>query len=408
MRPFKPLAAIAALASAAPQGGPEQFHLAVTSTPGELIVTYVTKDGDSSSCEVDGVGSFSGSTRTYTDGGWQGVIHAVKLTGLNASTSYDYSCAGEKRQLRTPPPPATLPIKIAAVADLGSACPKPGCGDATIAALAKAMANQEAHALVHAGDIAYTSGDQDVWDEYMREMDPSVSRVPYMVCPGNHEHYFDFSGYRHRFDMPDNNGEASQKNLWSSFDIGGVHFLALSTEHTKSPDIEAQVAFVEADLKKAAANRQSVPWIVVYGHKPLYCSTEDYYDCKIGSIHLRTLFEDLFRKYGVDLYLTGHLHNYERTWPLFNGTVEAQSYSNIKDTVHVVIGSAGDDEGLTDRWETCPSWSVVREGKHVGYAELTFQNATTMDFRYLNAATGNLIDSFTLTKERSEDEQLII
>jgi hypothetical protein len=29
-----------------------------------------------------------------------------------------------------------------------------------------------------------------------------VARVPYAVAPGNHEHYYNFSGYRHRFDMP--------------------------------------------------------------------------------------------------------------------------------------------------------------------------------------------------------------
>ena len=35
----------------------------------------------------------------------------------------------------------------------------------------------------------------------MREMEPTVSAVPYQVCVGNHEHYYNFSGYRHRFSM---------------------------------------------------------------------------------------------------------------------------------------------------------------------------------------------------------------
>merc|ERR1712232_1300573 len=107
------------------------------------------------------------------------------------------------------------------------------------------------------------------------------------------------------------------------------------------------------------------------GHKPLYCSTNDYYDCVLHAPYLRKLFEAMFRQYGVDLYLTGHVHNYEKTWPVFNGTIEAQSYSGVRDPVHVVIGSAGCDEGLTDRWESCPAWSAgVRDGQHVGYALL--------------------------------------
>lgn len=388
---------------AAPLGGAEQFHLAVTNTPGELVVTYVTKDDTASACDVVGLGSFQGSSRTYADGGWGGVIHAVKLTGLKASTTYQYSCGGEKRELRTPPPSGQLPLRIAAVADLGEACDKPGCGNATIKALATVVENGEADLVVHAGDIAYTSGHQDIWDEYMREMDPCVSRVPYMVAPGNHEHWFNFSGYRHRFDMPAPLGDAvgdDRRNLWSSYDFGGVHFLAFSTEHLRSPDIEDQLAFVRADLTRANENRARVPWIIAYAHKPLYCSTSDYFDCKINSAHIRGLFEPLFHEFGVDVYLTGHVHNYERTWPVLNGTAENQSYDKAKNTVHVVIGSAGDNEGLTNRWETCPAWSVAREGEHVGYADMIFRDANTLVFNYRNAASGAIMDSFTITKDR--------
>eukprot|EP00413_Alexandrium_margalefii_P033321 CAMPEP_0204579190 /NCGR_PEP_ID=MMETSP0661-20131031/43347_1 /ASSEMBLY_ACC=CAM_ASM_000606 /TAXON_ID=109239 /ORGANISM="Alexandrium margalefi, Strain AMGDE01CS-322" /LENGTH=410 /DNA_ID=CAMNT_0051588179 /DNA_START=56 /DNA_END=1288 /DNA_ORIENTATION=+ len=407
-----PLAfALCARMFGAPLGGAEQFHVAVTGTPGEIVVTWVTKDEAISTCKVEGVGSFEGAPRTYTDGGWQGVIHAVTLTGLKPSTTYRYACGGQGRELRTPPAAAALPVRALAIADLGRACDKPGCGNATISALSGSVAGS-ADLLLHAGDIAYTSGDQDIWDEYMREMDPSASRLPYMVCPGNHEHYYNFSGYRHRFDMPGPHAGDLQKyerNLWGSYDIGGVHFVAFSTEHLKLPgEIKQQVAFAREDLTRAAANRGQVPWIVAYGHKPLYCSTEDYYDCKIGSLHIRGLFEPLFREFGVDIYLTGHLHNYERSWPVFNGTVGQQSYVNPRDTVHVVIGSAGDDEGLTDKWEACPAWSVKRDGRHVGFAEMNFANATHLEFNYKDAATGSLIDHFVLVKDRQRLDNVVV
>jgi 3',5'-cyclic AMP phosphodiesterase CpdA len=266
--------------------------------------------------------------------------------------------------------------------------------------------------LLHAGDIAYTSGDQDIWDEYFREMDPTASRVPYMVCPGNHEHYFKFAGYRHRFDMPGrylSDFDDERRSLWGSYDMGGVHFVAISTEHLKSPVLDEQIAWLRKDLAHAQANRGTVPWIVVYGHRPLYCSTLDGYDCsmKRGMGHIRGLFEPLFTEFGVDLYLTGHLHNYERTWPVFNGTVTTRHYDNVEDTVHVVIGSAGDDEGLTDKWETIPAWSAIREGAHVGYAEIVFVNASSLTFAYRNAASGAVIDTFDLTKLRKEEEVVV-
>lgn len=398
------LGALAQRALTVPLGPPEQFHVTVTNAPGEIIVTYVTKEDAPSSCTVDGVGIFQGKARSYTAGGWQGVIHAVTFTKLKPATTYAYSCAGARRELRTPA--VSWPLRVAAVADLGEACSKPGCGNATIQALNAGAAKGEYDVLIHAGDIAYTSGDQDIWDEFLREMDPGVSRVPYMVCPGNHEHYYNFTAYRTRFDMPGPHREdPDRRNLWGSYDIGGVHFISFSTEHLKSPFVDEQLDFLRADLTKANANRDTVPWIIAYAHKPLYCSTEDYYDCSInmGMGHIRRLFEPLFQEFGVDVYLTGHVHNYERTFPVFNGTAKQRSYDNPKATVHVVIGSAGDDEGLTDRWQkTTPAWSVAREGEHVGYAEMVFANASTLTFNYRNAANGSLIDYFSITKTRAE------
>ena len=41
------------------------------------------------------------------------------------------------------------------------------------------------------------------WDVFMRKVEPIASRVPYQVTPGNHEFWFNFSAYNHRFVMPD-------------------------------------------------------------------------------------------------------------------------------------------------------------------------------------------------------------
>lgn len=54
-------------------------------------------------------------------------------------------------------------------------------------------------------------------------------------------------------------------------------------------------------------------------------------------------------KYEVDLYGAGHLHNYERSYPVYNGTVTGKSYDKPTATVHIVAGMAGDNEGLSER-----------------------------------------------------------
>eukprot|EP00931_Biecheleriopsis_adriatica_P068754 TRINITY_DN42665_c0_g1_i1.p1 TRINITY_DN42665_c0_g1~~TRINITY_DN42665_c0_g1_i1.p1 ORF type:complete len:370 (-),score=56.71 TRINITY_DN42665_c0_g1_i1:16-1125(-) len=363
-----------------------------------MTVTFATSASFTDpSCTLQGSGNFRGVTRRYSQGDWQGLLHRVTFTGLTAGTSYIYDCGSGQRSFRSAPEIGTLPLKLAAVADLGEDCNKPGCGNATIQRLGKLAKEGSYDLLLHAGDIAYTGGLPCVWDEFFANMETATSRVPYMVAVGNHEHFYNFTGYRTRFSMP-GNGPASE-NLWYSFDFGGIHVAAFSTEH----DLELQAEWLKQDLRQAAANRGKVPWIVVMAHKPLYCSTNDYYDCKIGSRKIAGFMEDLMKESGVDLFLAGHLHNYERTWPVFKGKVEVKSYSSASAPVHVVIGMAGDVEGLTDKWMPAPDWRAVKDAR-LGFAMLSFLNSSVMQFEYILSDTGSVADSFTLTKDRSEAE----
>ena len=85
-------------------------------------------------------------------------------------------------------------------------------------------------------------------------------------------------------------------------------------------DVREQYEWLQADLEKAVRNRRAQPWIVAFGHRPLYCShihgdwqnpwcTEDAAAVRDGVAfkggpRLYGL-EALFRKYSVDLYAAG-------------------------------------------------------------------------------------------------------
>lgn len=59
--------------------------------------------------------------------------------------------------------------------------------------------------LVHVGDIGYDlhTDSGRVGDTFMRQLEPIVAHVPYLVIAGNHEDdRFNFSHYKRRFDMP--------------------------------------------------------------------------------------------------------------------------------------------------------------------------------------------------------------
>ncbi len=67
--------------------------------------------------------------------------------------------------------------------------------------------------------------------------------------------------------------------------------------------------WLDEDLQKPAK------WKIVYMHRPLYCSKENS-DCDEDAEGLRILFESIFLEHNVDLVVTGHRHNYERSYYL--------------------------------------------------------------------------------------------
>ncbi|XP_067651531.1 uncharacterized protein [Haliotis asinina] len=288
---------------------------------------------------------------------------------------------------------------IAVVADMGVKR-----GEDTMASITKHVNTGEVQLLVHAGDISYADkfgGDShnnsEVWVEYMNLLQPIVSRVPYMVAPGNHEAQFEFAAYLNWLKMPyEESGSASP--FWYSFDYMGIHFVAYSTEHDFSPN-STQYLWMEQDLKKANQNRENVPWIMVFGHRPLYCTSIVCIErCDIEAPRYRANIEDLLYYQNVDIYMSGHNHQYERSYPVYKKRIAQKDYTNSLSPVYIVNGAAGNPELNDPTFMPFVKWRAFDEATFdTGYL-LMRPSRWQIQFEYILSKSNKVVDTFTMSK----------
>lgn len=143
-----------------------------------------------------------------------------------------------------------------------------------------------------------------------------------MGCEGNHEGYASFLHYTNRFQVfaMDNSSGLTPNNIaglipntpnnhWYNYVVGPVTFISMSTEaYFFYQGYEAQYAYMDSVLSKV--DRSVTPWVIVYGHRSIYCSCDT--DCDADATAVRdgingvASMETLFNKYKVDLWINGH------------------------------------------------------------------------------------------------------
>lgn len=129
--------------------------------------------------------------------------------------------------------------------------------------------------------------------------------------------------------------------------------------------------------------------------------------------------DTIFKQMGVDLYVAGHAHNYQRIAPNDNGVREAcgggaDSYVDCANYVAVVSGSPGNWE-IEDHADSAqaPADVLDKFDENYGFSYLTAANATTLVFRFdetkVRAANGDLVrkagafvDTFTIVRSGRE------
>jgi len=202
-------------------------------------------------------------------------------------------------------------------------------------------------------------------------------------------------------------------DLYYSFDYRHVHFVVMSTLSDFNVTSD-QYKFVEKDLQQASSN-QNIDWIVVTNYGPFYTSPSTH----PAKNELRNIYHPLFDKYGVDLVLNGHNHNYQRTYPVtFNPNKASQPIvtnqfatgyqGNGDGVVYAIVGTAG--ESFHPLLGRQPYVATQFEGKF-GFMdiEITYTNPhTTLTGTFYDNLNDNIMDNFAIEKEIKNDPQNVL
>ena len=140
--------------------------------------------------------------------------------------------------------------------------------------------------------------------------------------------------FAQRFSMPDQFG--GNGNFWYSFEYGPVRLVAISTEHDLGVG-SAQRVWLEKTL--ADVDRSVSPWVVVMMHRSIYGRTESAKEQKVSN-HLQQALEPLFRRYHVNVVLSGHEHRYLRTAPVYMDLNMATTRGGFGST-YAMVGTGG-------------------------------------------------------------------
>lgn len=123
--------------------------------------------------------------------------------------------------------------------------------------------------------------------------------IPFYAALGNHDILTNYGEDEIRYSA------FNMQGRYYTFIRDKVQFFALDTNQEGS-NWDKQLEWLENNLTSSQAN-----WKIVFGHHPVYSS-----GLHGSTPHLRETLPPLFSRYGVNLYINGHDHNYERTIPM--------------------------------------------------------------------------------------------
>ena len=401
-------------------GTPEQIHLTWGESPATGVVVSWASAGQAARPRVRvGQRVIPAETRQYTDGinGETVWTYHAHVNGLRPGATYAYVVTADNDDDTADPFSATFrtaphgrtPFRFTSFGDL--ATPNTdwvlSYGQSAYAVEAVESFQPLFHLLN--GDLCYAdlnpTVQPQVWRDFGNNNQVSAANRPWMPCPGNHEVEFGngpqgFTSYLTRYQLPDNHVPGFG-GRWYSFRIGSVLFVSLDADNvvfqdagafvagpkalvpaagTGNPPIEpgtsfyirgysggAQTAWLERTLATGRGDA-SVDWIIAAMHQ---CAVSSSVTGNGSDLGIRAEWLPLFDRYQVDLVLSGHDHDYERSFPVRGAdsdvghevatgavvntlrphpvtTTDSGVFDTSQGTVHLVLGCGGTDAPLDE------------------------------------------------------------
>ena len=303
----------------------QPYLQSVTSTT--AVVVWTTREPGPASVKVLKSGSPTRTlsatsqlfTTTTTGLGVDYYQHVARITGLSQSTTYEYDILvggvdanPGTDSLKTAPGSASSTVRFVAFGDSG-------VGSTAQQQVSNRIAAEDFDFALHGGDVAYgvSSGTgpgtyKTLEDWYFNVYKDWLRSHPMFPSIGNHDSNSSNNDGQHYLDafvLPENGGDGAfpdHAERYYSFDYGPVHVVVLDTElaFQNTSRRAAQLAWLDADL--SATSR---PWKVAVFHRSPYSSGGEH-----GSdLTVRAAFGPVFEDHGVQLVLSAHEHDYERT-----------------------------------------------------------------------------------------------
>merc|ERR1711957_107582 len=125
-------------------------------------------------------------------------------------------------------------------------------------------------------------------------------------------------------------------------------------------------------------------------------------NCNSSAKDMRDLLEEILQKNKVDLILAGHVHAYERLFPIYNDMVDNESLRNNKNTyvnpkypAHIVCGCGGNKE----KFEKYPINEKISKNmfNKAGICVINFEGGK-MTHSWVSSDTKEVMDSFEIIK----------
>lgn len=236
---------------------------------------------------------------------------------------------------------------------------------------------------VHGGDLVGLGYRKKEWiHDFFAPSNAFMRQIPMFTILGNHEH--DAKYYYDYFKNP-------EPEHYYKFTYGNAEFFMIDTDQYQSPGTP-MYHWLEHALAASTAQ-----WKFIVHHHPPYSTEENdfgdtnYEKSTQGDDELKMLIP-LYEKYGVDVVFYGHIHMYERTWPLLENKVDVQN------GIHYInVGGAG---GRLEQASPTRSWftNKVRTTFHYAYVRV---HEDQLQYQAIDV-DGQLFDQFTLDKPRTK------